>query len=102
MTGRKVEAEECLRIGLCEKVVPRGEARKAAEAMAQEIARFPQACVRADRGRSTSSKAFLSEVRLSGSGGTVSVLSRWKGPQAPRALPRASGGMGILEASEKR
>jgi enoyl-CoA hydratase len=49
MTGRKVEAEECLRIGLCEKVVPRGEARKAAEEMAQEIARFPQGCVRADR-----------------------------------------------------
>jgi enoyl-CoA hydratase len=49
MTGRKVEAEECLRIGLCEKLVPRGEARKAAEEMAQEIARFPQACVRADR-----------------------------------------------------
>jgi enoyl-CoA hydratase len=38
-----------LRIGLCEKLVPRGEARKAAEAMAQEIARFPQSCMRADR-----------------------------------------------------
>ena len=49
ITGRKVEAEECLRIGLCEKVVPRGEARKAAEEMAQEITRFPQGCVRADR-----------------------------------------------------
>ena len=49
MTGRKVEAEECLRIGLCEKVVPKGQARQAAEAMAEEIARFPQACVRADR-----------------------------------------------------
>src|SRR5499427_8774356 len=49
MTGRKVEAEECLRIGLCEKVVPQGQARKAAEEMAQEIARFPQQCVRADR-----------------------------------------------------
>src|SRR3974390_2745569 len=49
MTGRKVEAEECLRIGLCEKIVPKGQARKAAEEMAQEIARFPQACVRADR-----------------------------------------------------
>jgi enoyl-CoA hydratase len=49
MTGRKLEAEECLRIGLCEKVVPRGEARRAAENMAQEIARFPQRCVRADR-----------------------------------------------------
>ena len=49
MTGRKVEAEECLRIGLCEKVVPQGQARKAAEEMAQQIARFPQLCVRADR-----------------------------------------------------
>lgn len=50
MTGRKVPAVECLRIGACEKVVPTGEARDAAEALAQEIARFPQACVRADRG----------------------------------------------------
>jgi enoyl-CoA hydratase len=49
MTGRKVDAEECLRIGLCEKVVPKGQARMAAEEMAHEIARFPQACVRADR-----------------------------------------------------
>jgi enoyl-CoA hydratase len=49
LTGRKVDATECLRIGLCERVVPTGEARRAAEAMAQEIARFPQACLRADR-----------------------------------------------------
>lgn len=49
MTGRKVTAEECYRIGLCEKVVPEGEARAAAEAMAQEIARFPQAAMLADR-----------------------------------------------------
>jgi enoyl-CoA hydratase len=49
MTGRKVDADECLRIGLCEMVVANGQAREAAEAMAQEIARFPQAAVRADR-----------------------------------------------------
>lgn len=49
MTGRKVPAEECLRIGACEQVVPRGGARAAAEAMAAEIARFPQRCLRADR-----------------------------------------------------
>jgi len=34
---------------LCEKVVPHGDAREAAEAMAHEIARFPQEAVRADR-----------------------------------------------------
>jgi enoyl-CoA hydratase len=49
MTGRKVTADECLRIGLCEMVVPRGQARQAAEDMANAIARFPQAGVRADR-----------------------------------------------------
>jgi enoyl-CoA hydratase len=49
MTGRKVTAEESYRIGLAEKVVPHGKAREAAEAMAQEIARFPQECMRSDR-----------------------------------------------------
>ena len=49
MTGRKVDAQECLRIGLCEVVAPNGQARRAAEEMAREIGRFPQACVRADR-----------------------------------------------------
>src|SRR5437588_6065736 len=49
MTGRKVTAEESLRIGACEHVVPEGESRRFAEAMAHEIARFPQACARADR-----------------------------------------------------
>ena len=49
LTGRKVPAEECLDIGACEKVVANGQSRQAAEAMAHEIARFPQECVRADR-----------------------------------------------------
>ena len=49
LTGRKVPADEALRIGACEHVVPEGKSREFAEAMAHEIARFPQACVRADR-----------------------------------------------------
>ena len=49
LTGRKVESDEALRIGLCEKIVPDGSARAEAEQMAREIARFPQAAVRADR-----------------------------------------------------
>ena len=51
MTGRNVPSEEALRIGACEHVVPDGTSREFAEAMAHEIARFPQACMRAD-GRS--------------------------------------------------
>ena len=49
LTGRKVTAEEALCINLCEHVVPDGRSRQRAEALAQEIARFPQACMRADR-----------------------------------------------------
>ena len=49
LTGRKLPAAEALAIGACERVVAPGQARAAAEALAAEIARFPQACVRADR-----------------------------------------------------
>jgi enoyl-CoA hydratase/carnithine racemase len=49
LTGRPVGADEALAMGLANRVVPTGEARAAAEALAAEIARFPQACVRSDR-----------------------------------------------------
>ena len=68
LTGRKVTAEEAYRIGLAEKVVAHGMARAAAEAMAQEIARFPQACVRADR---------LSVYRAHGLGVRAGLESEW-------------------------
>ena len=49
LTGRPVGAEEALAIGLANRVVPSGGARAAAEELALEIARFPQACMRGDR-----------------------------------------------------
>jgi enoyl-CoA hydratase len=49
LTGRPVGAEEALAMGLANRVVPRGTARKAAEALARDIASFPQGCLRADR-----------------------------------------------------
>jgi enoyl-CoA hydratase len=36
-------------MGLVDRVVPRGEARAAAEALARELAALPQAALRADR-----------------------------------------------------
>ena len=42
-------ADECERIGLCEYVVPDGEARTRAEELAHQITQFPQLCARADR-----------------------------------------------------
>jgi enoyl-CoA hydratase len=61
LTGRKVPAEECLSIGLCERLVADGESRAAAEALAHEIARFPQGCMRSDR-RSVWMQEGLSEM----------------------------------------
>ena len=42
-------AQEALRLGIANRVVGRGEACAQAIALAQEIARFPQNCLRADR-----------------------------------------------------
>ena len=49
LTGRAIGAEEARTMGLANRVVPKGEARAAAEALALEIARLPQACLRSDR-----------------------------------------------------
>ncbi|MFI4928369.1 MAG: enoyl-CoA hydratase-related protein, partial [Burkholderiales bacterium] len=49
LTGRKVEAAEALQMGLANRVVARGQARDAAIALAEQLARFPQETMRADR-----------------------------------------------------
>ena len=49
LTGRAVAAEEALLLGLANRVVPEGQALPAALALAQQIAAFPQQCLRNDR-----------------------------------------------------
>jgi enoyl-CoA hydratase len=49
LTGRKVEAAEALQMGLANRVVPSGGALEAAVALAQQLARFPQITMLADR-----------------------------------------------------
>jgi enoyl-CoA hydratase len=49
LTGRPVEAQEALAIGLANRVVPHGQALAAAQELAAQIAQFPQACLRNDR-----------------------------------------------------
>jgi enoyl-CoA hydratase len=49
LTGRAVSAGEALAMGLVNRVVPTGESRRAAEALARELAAFPQTCLREDR-----------------------------------------------------
>ena len=49
LTGRPVVAREAQAMGLVNRVVPKGESRAAAEALARDIAAFPQTCMRGDR-----------------------------------------------------
>jgi enoyl-CoA hydratase len=49
LTGRAVGAAEALSWGLANRVVAPGRARPEAEALARDIARFPQRCMRSDR-----------------------------------------------------
>jgi enoyl-CoA hydratase len=49
LTGRGVQAHEALAMGLANRVVAKGEARQAAEALAAELAALPQLCLRSDR-----------------------------------------------------
>jgi enoyl-CoA hydratase len=49
LTGRAVNADEALAIGLVNRVVPRGEGLAAAKQLAHQLAELPQAAMRADR-----------------------------------------------------
>jgi enoyl-CoA hydratase len=49
LTGRPVPADEAFTIGLVNRLAEPGEALAGAQALAAEIAAFPQVCVRTDR-----------------------------------------------------
>jgi enoyl-CoA hydratase len=61
LTGRPVEAREALDIGIANRLTPRGEARAHAVALAQQLAQFPQGCLRNDK-RSTLAQWDLDEA----------------------------------------
>jgi enoyl-CoA hydratase len=79
LTGRPVGAEEALSFGLVNRVVPTGAARAVAEALAEEIAAFPQHCLRADR---------------------RSVLGQWSLDEAAALRIEFAGGRAVLESGE--
>jgi enoyl-CoA hydratase len=49
LTGRPVGGAEALRMGLANRLVPKGETLAQAIELAKQIAQFPQMCMRADR-----------------------------------------------------
>jgi len=52
LTGRGVSGDEALRMGLANRLVEPGDARKAAVALAADLAALPQRCLREDRASS--------------------------------------------------
>jgi enoyl-CoA hydratase len=69
LTGRPVDAEEAVAIGLANRVVPTGQALPAALVLAHELAALPQTCLRSDRMSAheqwslTTAEALVNETR---------------------------------------
>jgi enoyl-CoA hydratase len=78
LTGRALDAQEALAFGLANRVVAQGTARAAAEQLATELARFPQAALLADR-RSALENSPLDDLaaalRHEGAGGYAAVFA---------------------------
>jgi enoyl-CoA hydratase len=91
LTGRAVGAQEALGWGLANRVVPRGQARAEAERLAQEIARFPQLCLRADRLSCHRQWGMGLEQALRDEGRRGLVPLR---EEAPAGAGRFTGGLG--------
>nr|WP_255425019.1 crotonase/enoyl-CoA hydratase family protein [Corallococcus sp. AB049A] len=85
LTGRPVSADEALGMGLVNRVASKGGARAAAEALAAQIAAFPQACMKADRASAYAQGdlAFEDAMRQEFQGG-VKVLHSESIPGATR------------------
>jgi len=77
LTGRGVEADEALRIGLVERLVEPGHALAAAQRLARELAAFPQGAMRADRQSTVNqwSLGFEDAMRAEFRGGAAVVAS---------------------------
>lgn len=79
LTGRPVQSEEALQMGLVNRVVAPGASRAVAELLAAEIAAFPQRCMLADR---------------------ASAYAQWSLPFDDALANEFIGGLAVLESGE--
>jgi enoyl-CoA hydratase len=79
LTGRPVGGEEALRMGLANRLVPKGEARAHAITLAKQIAAFPQTCMRADR---------------------LSALRQWDLEEQDAIANEMRGGLAVIASGE--
>lgn len=81
LTGRGVSGDEALRMGLINRLVEPGTAVTAAIALAQQIARFPPRCMRADR---------------------LSSYRQWDLPLDEALRQETRGGLEVIRSGETR
>jgi enoyl-CoA hydratase len=79
LTGREVGAREAFDIGLANRLTPDGEALEQAIALAENIAAFPQNCLRQDR---------------------LSVLQQWDLDEDGAIENEVRGGLRVIEIGE--
>jgi enoyl-CoA hydratase len=79
LTGRAVTAPEALQLGLANRVVPPGEARNTALALAHQLAALPQFCLRSDR---------------------MSALEQWGLSEREAAVNEARRGRAVISSGE--
>ena len=79
LTGRGVSGEEALRMGLANRLVEPGQALEAATSLAEELAAFPQRCLRADR---------------------RSALTQWGSSERQALLDETQSGLEVIRSGE--
>ncbi|MBV9195375.1 MAG: crotonase/enoyl-CoA hydratase family protein [Solirubrobacterales bacterium] len=91
LTGRPVDAEEALAIGLANRLVADGTSRAEAESLARSLAAFPQTCLREDR------LSLLEQEGLSEEAAMAGEFHR-----GVRSLAQAETGVARFRAGEGR
>lgn len=81
LTGRGVSGDEALRMGLANRIVEPGEALEAAVSLANQLAAFPQGCLRADR---------------------LSAYEQWSMPVSDALAMEVARGMEVIRSGETR
>lgn len=96
LTGRAVHAEEAARIGLATRVVASGEALSAAVELAEQLAAFPQACLRADLAntRAAFDRPLPAALVAEHVGGTASIPRDLGGGDLAAGVARFADGAG--------
>jgi enoyl-CoA hydratase len=79
LTGRPVEAREAQEMGIANRLVPKGEARAHAVALAKDLAAFPQGCLRNDK---------------------RSALAQWDLDEEAAIKDEMSGGLQVIASGE--